>query len=100
MKKKVTKTKMSKVPLIPLTQARGLEDDLASQNKEASKYLSALTDVYNKVIIIQYFPTKAEAMCFKQQYYDFQVMPIVKPPKATEVKGTETIPQVSGRAIH
>merc|ERR1719400_2202493 len=53
-------------------KARGLEDDLASQNKEASKYLSALTDVYNKV------------------------MPIVKPPKATEVKGTETIPQVNG----
>ena len=71
MKKKVSKTKMSKVPLIIMTQARGLEDDLASQSKEASKYLSALTDVYNKVIIIQYFPTKAEAMCFKQQYYDF-----------------------------
>jgi len=53
-------------------KARGLEDDLASQSKEASKYLSALTDVYNKV------------------------MPIVKPPKATEVKGTETIPQVNG----
>ena len=71
MKKKVIKTKMSKIPLILSTQARGLEDDLASQNKEASKYLSALTDVYNKVIIIQYFPTKVEAMCFKQQYYDF-----------------------------
>ena len=67
MKKKVTKTKMSKVPLILPTQARGLEDDLASQNKEASKYLSALTDVYNKVIITQYFPTEAEAMYFKHQ---------------------------------
>ena len=49
-----------------MTQARGLEDDLASQSKEASKYLSALTDVYNKVIIIQYFPTETEAMYFKQ----------------------------------
>ena len=69
MKKKVTKTKMSKVPLILPTQARGLEDDLASQSKEASKYLSALTDVYNKVIIVQYFPTDAEAMYFKQQLW-------------------------------
>ena len=60
---------MSKIPLILSTQARGLEDDLASQNKEASKYLSALTDVYNKVIFIQYLPTKAEAMYFKQQLW-------------------------------
>ena len=67
MKKKVIKTKMSKIPLILSTQARGLEDDLASQNKEASKYLSALTDVYNKVIIIQYFLTETGAMYFKQQ---------------------------------
>ena len=66
MKKKVIKTKMSKIPLILSTQARGLEDDLASQNKEASKYLSALTDVYNKVIILQYFLTETEAMYFKQ----------------------------------
>ena len=58
MKKKVIKTKMSEVALILPTQARGLEDDLASQSKEASKYLSALTDVYNKVIILQYFPTE------------------------------------------
>jgi len=53
-------------------KARGLEDDLAAQTKEASKYLTALGDVYSKV------------------------MPIVKPPKATEVKGTETLPQVNG----
>ena len=66
MKKKVIKTKMSKIPLILSTQARGLEDDLASQNKEASKYLSALSDVYNKVIILQYFLTETEAMYFKQ----------------------------------
>ena len=66
MKKKVIKTKMSKIPLILSTQARGLEDDLASQNKEASKYLSALTDVYNKVIKLQYFLTETEAMYFKQ----------------------------------
>ena len=30
-------------------QARGLEDDLAAQTKEASKYLTALGDVYSKV---------------------------------------------------
>jgi len=53
-------------------KARGLEDDLAAQTKEAAKYLTALGDVYSKV------------------------MPIVKPPKATEVKGTETLPQVNG----
>merc|ERR1719239_97656 len=53
-------------------KARGLEDDLSAQNKEATKYLNALSDVYSKV------------------------MPIVKPPKATEVKGTETLPQVNG----
>jgi len=53
-------------------KARGLEDDLAAQTKEASKYLTALGDVYSKV------------------------MPIVRPPKATEVKGTETLPQVNG----
>merc|ERR1719430_1048668 len=53
-------------------KARGLEDDLAAQTKEAAKYLTALGDVYSKV------------------------MPIVKPPKATEVKGTETVPQVNG----
>ena len=30
-------------------QARGLEDDLAAQTKEAAKYLTALGDVYSKV---------------------------------------------------
>merc|ERR1719361_1925939 len=53
-------------------KARGLEDDLSTQNKEATKYYAALSDVYSKV------------------------MPIVKPPKTTEVKGTETLPQVNG----
>jgi septal ring factor EnvC (AmiA/AmiB activator) len=53
-------------------KARGLEDDLSAQTKEAAKYLTALGDVFSKV------------------------MPIVKPPKATEVKGTETLPQVNG----
>ena len=37
-------------------QARGLEDDLAAQTKEASKYLTALGDVYSKVSIIKIFP--------------------------------------------
>ena len=30
-------------------KARGLEDDLASQTKESTKYLNALSDVYSKV---------------------------------------------------
>ena len=32
-------------------QARGLEDDLSAQSKEATKYLNALSDVYSKVYI-------------------------------------------------
>ena len=71
MKKKVTKTKMSKVPLILPTQARGLEDDLASQSKEASKYLSALTDVYNKVIIIHSTSRQKLRPCILNNNYDF-----------------------------
>ena len=32
-------------------KARGLEDDLSAQTKEATKYLNALSDVYSKVYI-------------------------------------------------
>lgn len=53
-------------------KARGLEEEVASQGKEVTRYLATLGEVYHKV------------------------MPIVRPPKATEVKGTETLPQVNG----
>ena len=35
--------------MLKFIQARGLEDDLAAQTKEAAKYLTALGDVYSKV---------------------------------------------------
>jgi len=55
-------------------KGRSLEEEAAQQAREAARYLACLGDVYSKV------------------------MPIVRPPKATEVKGTETVPQVNGVA--
>merc|ERR1719481_1745250 len=53
-------------------KVRSLEEELATSSRESSRYMNILGEVYHKV------------------------MPIVKPPKITEVKGTETTPQMNG----
>jgi len=53
-------------------KVRVLEEEVASTSREATRYSQVLGEVYHKVA------------------------PIVKPPKTTEVKGTETMPQVNG----
>ena len=69
-----TREKMSSDLRESRKKSRGLEEEVASSAREAARYLSTLGEVYHKV------------------------MPIVRPPKATEVKGTETMPQVRGQA--
>ena len=49
-------------------KARGLEDDLASQTKESTKYLNALSDVYSKVYIW---------FIHTNQLYNFNVIKLV-----------------------
>jgi len=53
-------------------KVRGLEEEVATSSRESSRYLNILGEVYHKV------------------------MPIVRPPKTTDVKGTETTPQING----